>query len=459
MIKKNQRLLNFVNVVSDAFLLFAAYFFAVFVRFEVLNGHKTENLLAPVYIAIAIFLAVSMIAVYILLQLYSPHRYRAIGKKVGVILVVNTMGALLFTAICYVLRLSDFPRIAIFIYWILCCILVSGKHLAVKLILHYCRKKGYNQKHIIVVGNGHLAKQYMEDIKKNPQYGVSIDGYVSAVEKPGLGKCLGSYEQLCLLLEKYDPDELVVALEPHEVIYMKSVLEAADKEGAKVNIIPFFNDYLPPCATMDVVGQTKLINMRATPLDNLGWALLKRGMDIVGSLVLLLLFSPIMLLIALGVRLSSPGPVIFKQKRIGLNKKPFTMLKFRSMRVNEAENTAWSSDTDPRKTAFGTFIRKTSLDELPQLFNVLIGEMSLVGPRPEIPYHVRHFREEVPLYLVRQQVRPGITGWAQVNGFRGDTDINERIQHDIWYIENWTLWLDIKILLKTVFGGMFNNEK
>ena len=183
-------------------------------------------------------------------------------------------------------------------------------------------------------------------------------------------------------------------------------------------------------------------------------------MDVAGSLVLIVLTSPIMLGVAIGVKLSSPGPIIFKQERVGLNKRPFMMYKFRSMRVNAAEDSAWSTNSDPRKTRFGSIIRKFSLDELPQFFNVLKGDMSLVGPRPEIPFHVEHFKEEIPRYLVRQQVRPCLTGWAQINGLRGDTDIAERIRYDIWYIENWTVALDIKILFRTVFGGkMVNDEK
>ena len=177
-------------------------------------------------------------------------------------------------------------------------------------------------------------------------------------------------------------------------------------------------------------------------------------------MLLIILTSPVMLAVAIGVKLSSPGPVLFRQERIGLNKKPFMMYKFRSMRVNTEENTAWSTNADPRKTRFGSLIRKFSLDELPQFFNVLKGDMSLVGPRPEIPFHVEHFKEEIPRYLVRQQVRPGCTGWAQVNGLRGDTDIAERIRYDIWYIENWTVALDLKIIFRTVFGGkMINDEK
>ena len=166
-----------------------------------------------------------------------------------------------------------------------------------------------------------------------------------------------------------------------------------------------------------------------------------------------------MLLTAVGVRLSSPGPVIFKQKRVGLNKREFYMYKFRSMRLNDSADTGWSTQRDDRKTRFGAFIRKFSIDELPQFFNVLKGDMSLVGPRPEVPYYVEQFKEEVPLYMVKHQVRPGITGWAQVNGLRGDTSIEERIRHDVYYIENWTLLFDIKILFMTLLKGIKNQEK
>ena len=185
----------------------------------------------------------------------------------------------------------------------------------------------------------------------------------------------------------------------------------------------------------------------------------KRALDIVCSAVGIVMLSPLLLALAVWVKLDSPGPVLFRQKRVGKNKKPFYMYKFRSMRVTGTEDTGWSTKEDARKTRFGSFIRKYSIDELPQFFNVLKGDMSLVGPRPEIPFHVNHFKEEIPLYLVRQQVRPGITGWAQVNGLRGDTSIEKRVQYDIWYIENWSIALDIKILLRTVFGGWVNGEK
>ena len=216
---------------------------------------------------------------------------------------------------------------------------------------------------------------------------------------------------------------------------------------------------MPSNPQFDDLDGIPLMNIRRIPLDNWVNAFLKRLLDVVGSLVLIIFSSPLMLIAAVGVKLSSPGPVIFTQERIGRNKKPFRMYKFRSMRVNDRQDTGWSRDRDDRKTKFGAFIRKCSIDELPQFFNVLKGDMSLVGPRPEVPYYVEQFKDEIPLYMVKHQVRPGITGWAQVNGLRGDTSIKARVEHDIFYIEHWTLGFDIRILFMTLFKALINSER
>ena len=202
------------------------------------------------------------------------------------------------------------------------------------------------------------------------------------------------------------------------------------------------------------------MNIRYVPLSNTFNAMVKRLMDVVGSLCCIILFSPIMLAACLGIKLTSPGPLIYRQVRVGLHNRSFEMYKFRSMEVQpETEETkAWTVKNDPRVTGIGKFMRKTSIDELPQLFNVLKGDMSLVGPRPERPFFVEKFREEIPRYMVKHQVRPGMTGWAQVNGYRGDTSIRKRIDCDLYYIENWTLGLDIKILFLTVFRGFVNKN-
>lgn len=239
---------------------------------------------------------------------------------------------------------------------------------------------------------------------------------------------------------------------------MPKIIAACEKTGTKASVIPFYAAYIPSNPQVDNIDGLPMINLRRIPLDNIGNAFMKRAFDIVGALVLIVLTSPLMLVAAVGVKLSSPGPIIFKQLRVGKDKKEFYMYKFRSMRVNAREQTGWSTNEDPRKTAFGSFIRKCSIDELPQFFNVLKGDMSLVGPRPEVPHYVEQFKEEIPRYMVKHQVRPGITGWAQVNGLRGDTSIQDRIEHDLYYIENWNILFDVKILLMTVFKTV-NQEK
>ena len=203
-----------------------------------------------------------------------------------------------------------------------------------------------------------------------------------------------------------------------------------------------------------------VVNIRRVPLNNALNALMKRGVDLVGAVTALILFSPVMLITACVIKVTSPGPLIYKQERIGLQNKPFYMYKFRSMIVQDekAEKKGWTTKDDPRVTPFGKFIRRTSIDELPQLVNVLKGDMSMVGPRPERPQFVEKFKEEIPRYMVKHQVRPGLTGWAQVNGFRGDTSIRGRIEHDLYYIENWTLGFDFKIIFLTFFKGFVNKN-
>ena len=461
MISQNQKILNWINVITDGMILFASYLIATFIRFYIMYGAKPALQIAwnqEYFTAAFVFTAIELL-VFSFAHLYSLTRRNRLYTEIIRIISVGALAILGLMAFLYLTRVVDFSRIAMGIYLVLTTVLLSVKRIILRLILRYFRKEGYNQKHVLIVGDGKHAYQYIEGINQNPHLGFTIDGYASRVDKEGLGKRLGTYEDLDRILSERDIDEVVIALEMHEVSYMSTIIAACDKAGTRVSIIPYFNDYIPVHPTIYNIGESRMIDMRAIPLDNVLNAFLKRLLDIIGSLILIILTSPIMLIVAIGVKISTRSTVFFKQKRIGKDKKVFTMLKFRSMRENSSEQTGWSRDEDNRKTKFGSFIRKFSLDELPQFFNVLIGDMSIIGPRPEVPFYVDKFKEEIPLYLVRQQVRPGITGWAQVNGLRGDTSIEERIKYDIWYIENWTMGLDLLIILKTIFGGMMNSEK
>ena len=461
MIRENQRWLNLANAVMDGALIIIAYLLSTWLWLGYYRGNKLNIawMFSGENLWVAVLYALLLVTAYWGCRLYGSFRFSSLWDETQALLKVNALGVVSLAALLYIFRLQEFSRGVLVTFYIISSLLVVCKRVTLRSFLRHFRKLGYNQKHVILVGNGALALQYEQSLKKTPHLGFVVDGYVARTPKPELGRRLGCYEELEDLLRRRDVDEVVVALEPHESHQMPMILRAAEQEGVRISIIPYYNDYIPSRPTVDLIGNVKLFNIRTTPLDNLFNAALKRGMDVVGSAVLILITSPLMLVIALGVKISSPGPVLFMQDRVGKNKKIFKMLKFRSMRVNSSEKTGWSEKSDPRKTRFGSFIRKFSLDELPQFFNVLVGQMSLVGPRPEVPYHVDHFRDEIPLYLVRQQVRPGMTGWAQVNGWRGDTSIRERVEHDIWYIENWSLGLDLKILFKTVFGGMVNNEQ
>ena len=459
MIKRNQKIINALNMISDGIIIIMSYFVAIYIKFNLLDGRVSIDLWHHPYTLLPLIYAVCVVLTYVSVRMYGSFRFKHRMDEITRVFFINGVWMLVAVTYLYLVKEFHFSRSALFIFYLIASVLLILKKWSVRLIMRAFRSHGYNQKHVVIVGNGHYAKQYVDDIRKNPQLGITIDGYLSKVKKDELGTNLGAYEDLERVLERIDPDEIIIALEPHEIDFMQYVIDCADKEGTRLSLIPFFADYMPSHVVMNIVDDTKLIDMRATPLDNFALALIKRVIDIVGSALGLVLLSPLLLAVAIGVKLSSPGPVLFKQERVGLNKKKFNMLKFRSMRLNDDSNVAWSKDKDPRKTKFGSLIRKLSIDELPQLIIVLKGDMSLVGPRPEIPYYVNQFKENVPLYLVRQLVRPGMTGWAQIHGFRGDTSIEQRVKYDIWYIENWSLGLDLTILIKTIFGGKFiNNE-
>lgn len=255
-------------------------------------------------------------------------------------------------------------------------------------------------------------------------------------------------------------DEVAITLNLNEYHKLEQIVAICEKSGVHTKFVPDYYNFISTNPYTEDLDGLPVINIRNVPLTNTVNRMIKRLIDIIGSIVALILFSPIMLVVAILVKKSSPGPIFFAQERIGLGNKPFKMYKFRSMGVQDPKKEAkeWTTKNDARVTPVGRIIRKTSLDELPQFWNVLKGDMSLIGPRPERPLFVEKFKEEIPRYMIKHQVRPGITGWAQVNGFRGDTSIRSRIEHDLYYIENWSLGLDIKILFLTFFKGFVNKN-
>ena len=290
-------------------------------------------------------------------------------------------------------------------------------------------------------------------------FGILDDNLESGTEYHGV-KVLGRLDGLVSLLEGNQVDEIAITMGLNEYYKLEKIVALCEKSGVHTMFIPDYYNIIPTKPYTEDMQGLPVINIRYVPLNNPLASFIKRTLDIIGSLLCIVIFSPAMLFALIGIKITSPGPVIFRQVRVGLHNREFEMYKFRSMKVQteEEEKKGWTTKGDERITKFGSFIRKTSIDELPQLFNVLKGDMSLVGPRPERPQFVEEFRETIPRYMIKHQVRPGMTGWAQVNGFRGDTSIRGRIDCDLYYIENWTVGLDFKILFLTVFKGFVNKN-
>lgn len=462
MIKKNQVFFNLVNMLLDIAIVIVAYIAASFF-YLFLIAHNGENSAlwqqqGNIRLAAAVY-ALCLWLLLALLGFYNTDRLRRLRQKVWLIVLASTVTIVAASGILFILRLLDFSRGVILCFYILSTGALCAKYIAMRMLSNHIRSRGRNLKHVLLIGSGRLARQYCDDIKNNPRLGFNVIGYVGQPGEFFDTPPVCGFGGLDEYLHNKVIDEAVIAITAQETEHIYELISACEKNGVRYSVIPFYNDVLSAHPKIEVIGRSKLMRLRTNALDNVGFAFLKRVFDIVASGLGLVVLSPVLLILAIGVKLSSPGPVLFKQERVGYNRKTFMMLKFRSMRVNAEQNTGWTTDDDPRKTKFGSFIRKCSLDELPQLWNVFTGSMSLIGPRPELPYFVERFRETIPLYMVKHQVRPGITGWAQVNGYRGDTSIEKRIEYDIWYIDNWSPWLDLKILFLTAFGGMLNKEK
>jgi Undecaprenyl-phosphate glucose phosphotransferase len=342
--------------------------------------------------------------------------------------------------------------------------LTTLAHGLLRRFLRYIRKKGYNIKHILLVGYSRAAEAYISRILENPQWGYDVTGVLDdfvPIDTSYHGvKVIGKIEQLGDYLENGSYDEITITLPLDDYDRLEELVAKCEKSGVHTKFIPDYSSLFPSNPYTEDVQGIPVINIRYVPLTNSVNRLSKRVVDIVGSLFAIILFSPIMILAAIAVKSTSKGPLIYKQERIGLNGAPFMMYKFRTMKVQteDEEKKGWTTKNDPRVTEVGAVLRKLSIDEMPQFFNVLVGKMSLVGPRPERPQFVEKFKEQIPRYMVKHQVRPGITGWAQINGYRGDTSIRKRIDYDIYYIENWSMAFDIKILLGTIRHGFVNKN-
>lgn len=467
MIKDNQKYFNRLHVLIDGAVIAASYALAWFLKFKSgldFLGDPGLYLPARIYFS-ALFLVIpGYLLLYFAFNLYSAKRVQGRRLEFGNIMKANTIGLLCFILVLYLINEPNFSRQMLFIFYCINIVLDTAVRNIIRFGLRNIRKKGFNLKHILLVGYSRAAEEYIDRIKANPQWGYVVRGILDDnVERGTIYKgikVIGRIDNLLVILPENKLDEIAITLGLDEYSKLEKIVALCEKSGVHTKFIPDYNNIIPTKPyTEDLMG-LPVINIRHVPLTNTFNTMVKRTMDIFGSICAIILFSPVMLLTAFLIKVTSPGPLIYTQERVGLHNKNFHMYKFRSMEVQKPneEKGAWTVQNDPRVTKVGRVIRKLSIDELPQLFNVLKGDMSMVGPRPERPFFVEKFREEIPRYMVKHQVRPGMTGWAQIHGYRGNTSIRKRIEYDLYYIENWTVGLDIKILFLTIFKGFVNKN-
>jgi len=467
MIRGREKFLTRLYMTFDFLFIQIAFFTAWFIRFKLNEDVNISGVLPfKEYFIWNLLYGVIYLIIAFLIRVYVPKRKAKFATEMFKIGQAHTLSMFVLLSLLFIVKNIDISRLFLAIYIVTAIVLAVIYRFAIKQILRYARRKGYNRQFVLVLGAGAVGKKYIENLLNHPEYGLEVLGFLDDYRTEETScqqakyKVMGQVNDLAKVLDEKIVDEVVIALPLTAFSKYQQIIMTCEKAGVRVTIVPDFFDVLPANPHFEQFGDLPIINIRDIPLDEQVNRVGKRLFDIVFALTVLIVTSPLMLAIAIGIKLTSPGPIFFKQERVGLNRRTFMMYKFRSMKVMEsvASDTQWTVENDPRRTRFGTFLRKTSLDEFPQFYNVLIGDMSIVGPRPERPYFVDQFKEEIPKYMIKHQVRPGITGWAQVCGLRGDTSIEDRIQHDLYYIENWTQLFDIKIIIKTVVNGFINKN-
>lgn len=468
MMKQNMKHLNRVFVIFDILLISCALLLSWYIRIGSGLINTADGYLSFYeYVKPLIGIVPFYLVLHHIFDLYKPYRTKSNLDELFNLIKSNFVGIFVFLAYLYITGNVYYSRIVLLLFFLLSIIFCLFERIILRYTLRKYRKKGFNIKHVVMVGFGELAYEYTKRIIDNVQWGYEISGIFDndttkkAVKLDKLNvPVLGSIDDLERYLLLNSIDEVIITLPLKDYAYLDQVIDICEKTGVYTRIIPDYIKYIPSRPHVEDIDGLPIISIRKVPLNDIVFKTIKRIVDVLGSLFGIIILSPIILCILLLEKVTSKGPVFYKQTRIGLNRKPFKMYKFRSMIVQkkEEEKKAWTTKEDPRVTKLGKILRKTSMDELPQLFNVLKGDMSLVGPRPERAQFVNQFKEVIPKYMVKHQVRPGITGWAQVHGWRGDTSIHKRIEFDLYYIENWTLGLDVKILLMTIFKGFINKN-
>lgn len=458
MLKRHAKYFSDLQKFFDFFLAILVWFGLFAVRFYIFPNAQSG--LEALYLKVGLILGFLTLFFFSKEGLYRSYRLSSKYEELMRVIKANLITCITLIVLLYFFAEERLSRMVVLGYFFVStCSYVFFK-LTVRGILHGLRKKGFNLRYILLVGHGAAVERYVQNIKSFPESGIGFVGWYDskgAAEKFGIP----AVKALCEIRSPdLSIDSIVVGYQGTDALMVDAVLKDIYNDVVPIVVLPdmtfsFVGYQLDHFAGVPalIVNQPNFSSMDA---------LLKRSFDVLSAGIGLLLISPLMLALMIGVKLSSAGPIFFGQERIGLDGRRFKMWKFRSMRINSQVSTdnipGWTVKDDPRKTKFGSFMRATSLDELPQLWNVFVGDMSLVGPRPEQPYYVEKFRHEIPAYMLRHKVKAGITGWAQVNGWRGDTSLHERIECDLYYIRNWSMWFDVKILFLTFWKGFINKN-
>ena len=451
-------------LLSDVVFVSLAWWFAYLLRFHTDLFSAPEPYLFRDYLLAWLLILLVWAVVFELLDLYRPRRISSRWSETVDIVKGSGLALLIFLGVIFLLRDIILSRIVVILFWIFSVALLNLSHVAVREGLRFLRSKGYNLRRILVIGSPVQAQQLVHKLTWHRHLGLRVIGVYLI---PGDGchdlpegvRILKSESETSRMVRSGDIDQVFITLPVWEAARLPEICDLLGDEPVAVHFVPDLGELVALRGNVEEFDGLHIISFQDSPFY--GWnSFVKRAMDLCLGGVALIFFVPVMTLIALAIKSTSPGPVFYRQERMGLDGRTFQILKFRTM-VPDAERSTgpiWTAPDDPRVTPLGRWLRLTSLDEVPQLFNVLRGEMSLVGPRPERPSLIGEFRKAMPRYMLRHKVKAGMTGWAQVNGWRGKTSLEKRIENDIHYIENWSPWLDLKILARSLFYGFLNKN-
>lgn len=465
MLKRHSQFLESLMLLSDLLAIAASWTAAYYLRFfwGPVPVYRGVPGVRPYLFLMAVIVVVWGVA-FRAFGLYRPRRISSHLAEVRDIAQACTLAVLILVAVTFFLKQFEFSRLVILYFWAFSILSVSLVRALFREGLRFLRRRGYNLRHILIVGEGALAGKLVERFQASPHLGLGIVGLLAG--NPGMvGKqvgglsILGTYEQAGEIVRELSIDKVFIAIPLNAYDRMEGILRSLEEGFVDINVVPDLYQYVTLRGGVEEFDGLPLISLQDSPLY--GWNLIaKRMMDITLSSLALVITGPLMLLLAAMIKLTSPGPIFYRQERMGLDGRTFRMLKFRSMGTDAeaATGPVWATREDGRRTPVGALLRRISLDELPQLFNVLRGEMSLVGPRPERPVFIEELRKQIPKYMLRHKVKAGISGWAQVNGWRGDTSIEKRIEHDLYYIEHWSLLFDVKILWLSLWRGFIHKN-